>query len=62
MLKLRQLSAGRLGAFKASPKLGEIDRRALTSLVKRIRVYEGKRVEIEFYFTDRFEAKGERGL
>ncbi len=50
------LSAGRLASFKDSLELKEIDRHTLASLVKRIWVYEGKRIEIEFYFTDRFQA------
>ena len=50
------LSAGRLAAFKDSLELKEIDRHALASLVKRIWVYEGKRIEIEFYFTDQYQA------
>ena len=37
-------------------QLKEIDRHTLASLVKRIWIYEGKRVEIEFYFTDRYRA------
>lgn len=49
-------SAGRLASFKNSLELKEIDRRTLASLVKRIRVYEGKRVEMEFYFTDPYRA------
>lgn len=49
------LSAGRLTSFKDSLELKEIDRHTLVSLVKRIRVYEGKRIEVEFYFTDRFQ-------
>ena len=59
MFKAGVLSAGRLAAFKESLKLTEIDRHTLASLVKRIWVYEGKRVEIEFYFTDRYQAMKE---
>lgn len=49
-------SAGRLKMFQACAKLKEIDRRTLSSLVKRIEVFEGKRVEIRFHFMDAFEA------
>lgn len=56
MFKSGVLSAGRLEAFKDSLELKEIDRHTLASLVKRIWVYEGKRVEIEFYFTDQYRA------
>ncbi len=56
MFKAGVLSAGRLEAFKDSLELKEIDRHTLASLVKRIWVYEGKRVEIEFYFTDQYQA------
>ena len=56
MFRSGVLSAGRLASFKDSLELKEIDRHTLVSLVKRIWVYEGKRVEIEFYFTDRYMA------
>ncbi len=48
------LSAGRLKTFQDCVELKEIDRRTLSSLVKRINVYEDKRVEIEFHFMDTF--------
>ena len=54
MFKSGVLSAGRLASFKNSLELKEIDRHTLASLVKRIWVYEGKQVEIEFYFTDQY--------
>lgn len=47
-------SAGRLAKFRDSLKLDEIDRHTLTSLVKRIDVYEDRRIEIEFYFKDEY--------
>lgn len=50
------LGAGRLAAFKESPGLKEIDRHTLVSLVRRIWVYEGKRIEMEFYFMDQYRA------
>ena len=56
MFKSGVLSAGRLAAFKDSLELQEIDRHTLTSLVKRIWVYEEKRIEIEFYFIDQYQA------
>ncbi len=56
MFKSGVLSAGRLASFKDSLELKEIDRHTLASLVKRIWVYEGKRIEIEFYFTDQYRA------
>ena len=56
MFKSGVLSAGRLAAFKDSLELKEIDRHTLTSLVKRIWVYEEKRIEIEFYFIDQYQA------
>lgn len=49
------LSASRLAAFRDSLKLKDIDRHTLVSLVKRIWVYEGKRVELEFYFMDQYQ-------
>lgn len=55
MLQNGVASAGRLAKFQDSLKLDEIDRHTLTSLVKRIEVYEGKRIEIEFYFQDEYQ-------
>ena len=43
-----------LAKFQDSLKLAEIDRHTLTSLVKRIYVFEDKRLEIEFYFRDEY--------
>lgn len=54
MLQNGVASAGRLAKFRDSLKLDEIDRHTLTSLVKRIDVYEDKRIEIEFYFKDEY--------
>lgn len=55
MLLSGAASAGRLAKFRDSLQLEEIDRHTLTSLVKRIAVYEGKRMEIEFYFQDEYQ-------
>ncbi len=54
MLKKGILSAGRLKAFQDCVELKELDRHTLGSLVKRIRVYEGRRIEIEYYFMDQY--------
>ena len=54
MFKKGVLSAGRLKTFQDCAELKEIDRRTLSSLVKRICVYEHKQVEIEFHFMDTF--------
>ena len=48
------ISAGRLKAFQDCVELKEIDRYTLSSLVKRIYVYEGRRIEVEFYFMDQY--------
>lgn len=42
--------ARRLKAMQASPGLEEIDRYTLCNMVKRIAVFEGKRIEIEFNY------------
>lgn len=53
--------AGRLAELRESIEqsgfleLGEIDRHTLASLVRRIHVYEDKRIEIEFYFQDEYQ-------
>lgn len=54
MLKKGTLSAGRLKAFKDCVELREIDRHTLSSLVRRIDVYENRQVVIDFYFMDAF--------
>lgn len=54
MFKKGVLSAGRLKTFQDCVELKEIDRHTLSSLVKRIYVYENKQVEIEFRFMDTF--------
>ena len=54
MLQKGVVSASRLAKFQDSLKLAEIDRHTLTSLVKRIYVFEDKRLEIEFYFRDEY--------
>lgn len=48
------ISAGKLASFRNSLQLEEIDRHTLVSLVKRIWIYEDKRIEIEFYFNDQY--------
>lgn len=55
MLEKGVISAAKLAKFQDSLKLTEIDRYTLTSLVKRIYVYEDKRLEIEFYFKDEYQ-------
>ena len=57
MFKAGVINAARLSALRETLELKEIDRYTLASLVKRIWVYEEKRVEIEFYFTDRYQAR-----
>jgi len=54
MFKKGVLSAGRLKAFQDCVELKEIDRHTLGSLVKRIYVYENRRIEIEYFFRDQF--------
>ena len=44
----------RLKRIQACPGLQEVDRHTLCSMVKKIRVYENHRLEIEFYYTDRY--------
>lgn len=62
MFKKGVLSAGRLKAFQDCVELKEIDRHTLSSLVKRIYVYEGRRVEMEYYFMDQYEVMLEIGI
>lgn len=55
MFRKGVLSAGRLKAFQDCVELKEIDRHSLSSLVKRIYIYEDKRIEIEYYFMDQYQ-------
>ncbi len=48
------LSAARLKNMKDCAELKEIDRRTLCSMVKRICVFEGRRLEVEFYYRDQY--------
>ena len=54
MFKKGVLSAGRLKAFQDCVELKELDRHTLGSLVKRIYVYEGRRIKLEYYFMDQY--------
>ena len=56
MFKKGVVSAGKIENFKSCLELRDIDRQTLASLVKRIHVYEDKRIEIEFYHMDMFQA------
>ena len=55
MFKKGVVSAGKIESFKSCLELRDIDRQTLASLVKRIHVYEDKRIEIEFYHMDMFQ-------
>ena len=55
MFKKGVVSAGKIEAFRNCLELRDIDRQTLASLVKRIYVYEDKRIEIEFYHMDMFQ-------
>lgn len=61
MFKKGVISAGRLKTFQDCVELKEIDRHTLSSLVKRICVYENKQVEIEFHFMDTFSVMAGSG-
>lgn len=54
MFKKGVLSAGRLKTFQDCVELREIDRHTLSSLIRRIYVYENKQIVIDFYFMDEF--------
>lgn len=49
------LTVGRMKSFQKSLELEDIDRHTLCMLVKKIWIYENKRIEIEFYSSDRAE-------
>lgn len=41
--------------YETCVELKEIERYTLSSMVKQIKVYEGRKIEIEFQFTDKFK-------
>ncbi len=47
-------SAEKIAVFKKSMELKEIDRHTLASMVNRIMVFEGKRIELEFNYYDQY--------
>ena len=55
MIQSGTISDLKLEEFRNCAELAEIDRHTLTNLVKRIYVYENKRIEIEFYFQDEYQ-------
>ncbi len=59
ILKNGVACVGKLAVFKESLELKEIDRHTLASMVERILVFEGKRIELEFSFYDRYLAMQE---
>ena len=60
LLKKSVISQERLKAVQDCPKIKEIDRYMLCSMVKEISVFEDRRIEIEFCFTDRYRSKSQR--
>lgn len=54
MVKNSVISAGRLSAMRECCELKEVDRRTLCSMVREISVFENRRIEIEFYYTDKY--------
>lgn len=55
MFKQGVMSASRLKLFQNTAELKDIDRKTMRSLVKKINVFEEKRIEIEFYFMDEYK-------
>lgn len=56
------MSEEELNRIQESMKLKYIDRYTLCSMVKRISVFEDKRVEIEFYYTDKYRDALQKNL
>lgn len=48
------ISAARLKTMQEGSELKEIDRHTLCSMVKAIRVFENKRLEVEFYYMNQY--------
>lgn len=53
------LSAARLRIMQESSELKEIDRHTLCSMVKKITVFENKRLEVEFYYMNQYRVMRE---
>ena len=54
LLKTGVISAARLRMLQDCPGLKEVDRHTLCSMVKKILVFENRRIEMEFYCTDQY--------
>lgn len=48
------IAVGRLKTMQECPELKEIDRHTLCSMVKEIMIYEEQRIEVVFYYTDKY--------
>ncbi len=59
LLKKSVVSVRQLKMMQDCPELKEIDRYTLCSMVKEIIVYENQRIEMVFYYTDRYRVVGE---
>ena len=53
------VSAARLKTMQDCSELREIDRYTLCTMVKQITVFEKRRVEVEFYYTDQYRIMSE---
>lgn len=53
------ISTERLKTMENCIGITELDRHTLCSMVKRIRIYENRRIEIEFYFMDHYRIMSE---
>lgn len=53
------VSAARLKTMQDCSELKEIDRHTLCTMVKKISVFENRKVEIEFYYTDQYRIMSE---
>ena len=53
------VSAARLKTMEDCSELREIDRYTLCTMVKQITVFEKRRVEVEFYYTDQYRIMSE---
>lgn len=60
LFKNSVMLAARLKTMQDCPELKEVDRHTLCSMVKEISVFENHRIEMEFYYTDRYRIMREK--
>lgn len=62
LMENSDISKKNLKKIKRCIELSEIDRHTLCSMIKEIKIYENKRMEIEFYYADKYREANHEGI